>query len=68
MGLISAILGTGVLALPNGIAHYGWATGVVALTISGLCQIICYYLFSHIQSLVRVIFPPREPELEDPQK
>lgn len=37
MGLISAILGTGVLALPNGIAHYGWATSIIALTFSGLC-------------------------------
>lgn len=53
MGLISAILGTGVLALPNGIAHYGWATSFIALTISALCQVICYYLFAHVQSLVR---------------
>jgi hypothetical protein len=53
MGLISAILGTGVLALPNGIAHYGWATSLVALTISAIFQVICYYLFAHVQSMVR---------------
>jgi amino acid permease len=53
MGLISAILGTGVLALPNGIAHYGWATSMVALLVSAVFQIICYYLFAHVQSLVR---------------
>jgi hypothetical protein len=34
MGIISAILGTGVLALPNGIAHYGWATSLITLFLS----------------------------------
>jgi len=53
MGLISAILGTGILALPNGIAHYGWATSLVALCVSAICQIYCYYLLSHAQSLVK---------------
>lgn len=55
MGLISAILGTGVLALPNGIAHYGWATSLIALTVSAVFQVICYYCFSHVQSMVRFL-------------
>ena len=54
MGLISAILGTGVLALPNGVAHYGWATSLIALVVSALFQVICYYLFAHAQSMVRI--------------
>lgn len=60
IGIITATLGTGVLALPNGIAHYGWATGTIALLISGLCQYLSYIILGYAQSMVSFpsLIPP----------
>lgn len=59
IGIITATLGTGVLALPNGIAHYGWVAGMATLLISGLCQYLSYVVLGYAQSLVSL--PPSYP-------
>ena len=52
IGLASAILGTGILALPQGIAVYGWGAALIMLVASAVCQIYSFYLMAHTQSLV----------------
>lgn len=55
IGIITATVGTGVLALPNGIAHYGWISGIFTLIYAGFSQLLCYTLLGYSQSLVRTI-------------
>ena len=54
IGVISAILGTGILVLPNGIASFGWAGSLVAMIVSACCHVFSYYLFSSAQGVVRL--------------
>ena len=51
IGLISSILGTGILALPQGMAEYGWAAGIGMLVFAALCHIFSFYLMTYIQAL-----------------
>ena len=52
IGLISAILGTGILALPQGMAEFGWVSGMVMLALSALCHLYSFYLLAYAQALV----------------
>lgn len=56
LGIISAMLGTGVLALPNGIAHFGWVNGIIAILISAMCHLYSFYLLTGAQSCVIFLF------------
>ena len=51
IGLVSGILGTGILAIPQGMAEYGWQAGLAVLAFSAICQIFSFYLLNLTQAL-----------------
>ena len=51
IGLASVILGTGILALPQGIAEYGWVSGLIMISVSACCHLYSFYLLAHTQAL-----------------
>jgi len=55
MGLVAAILGTGILAVPYGIAQVGWVTGSIIITLSALGQLLTFYYFGYCQAKVKLI-------------
>lgn len=52
IGLIGSILGTGVLALPFGIAQVGWLPGAIFIVLSALCQVATFYFFAFCQAKI----------------
>lgn len=51
--LLTMILGTGMLALPNAIAEVGWIAAILTIIFSMICHITSFYFFSKVQ----VIYP-----------
>lgn len=56
VGYISAIMGTGLMAVPNGMANIGWVGSIFIICFSILCHIYSFNLITHSQSSVSFLF------------
>lgn len=66
VGYASAIMGTGLLALPNAVANVGWGGAIILIIFAVLCHLYGFYLITHAQSSVttskikpQILFPNR---------
>lgn len=54
VGYVSALMGTGLLAMPNGMAGVGWVGSIFIIIFSILCHVYSFYCMTHSQSSVKI--------------